>query len=491
MKTSIKNLTISLLALVWPMTQLSAQNLSTEAVDPLLKGSVERFTSPINSTIHGLAIDGKIQGESLSPDGNYFFIGTNIRNQELKIGVYKTEDCQLLYELTTPHFHCFMTSEYLVLYSSLGIDVYTLSTGELKWSHKIDVLFGNSRLYIGEKPLSVIWRNEEMFVFRSDHHEEVKCTGVSTNTGDTLWSTTRLNGCRFVQKLEDSNFLMRGEKYFIFNTKYASVQHLTIDDEIVSQWFHFGKWNYVADKKYLYCFDDQYFCRWKTPLPNGKKSYTHLYSVGDTIVLINTGGIVKSSKKLVAQSVPYVAAFNASDGQQFWMTELANRKEAFSCIYAADSIAYACSNAKQKLLKISLSDGQLQPMQWNADNCGQFKVLSWGDYYHIDRTTNHFQNAGFGFDCALNMTEDVFRVSADEAPKLIAHGTDVYKSHKTLANGMQYVYSQASKDMWIISADGQPLYRFPKKLRGFYIERNTVLFFTDNDHYGVIRFPEE
>ncbi|MBE6332837.1 MAG: hypothetical protein E7070_11190 [Bacteroidales bacterium] len=130
-------------------------------------------------------------------------------------------------------------------------------------------------------------------------------------------------------------------------------------------------------------------------------------------------------------------------------------------------------------------------MQWDTDNCGQFKVLSWGDYYHIDRVTNHFENAGFGFGCALNMGNDAYRVSADAAPQLIANGADVYRSYKTLANGMRYLYSNVSKDMWIISADGQPLYRFPKKLRGFYIERNTVLFFTDDDHYGVIRFPEE
>ena len=492
MKTSLQNLTISLLALVWPMDQLSAQNLSTEAVDPLLKGSVERFTSAINSTLQSFSVEGKIFGEELATDGEHLLVATKVNQDMSQVSIFSTADVKKLYSIRTMHRRSFMTSKYLALHSSVGLDVYDINTGEHLWNIEAPgLLLGGPRSAIMESngsTINVLYNTEDTVLLAN----KTEVIGYALATGDRLFATPIPPKSNF-SMIADGICLVSSENgtNSLFDAATGKITPLDIPAEISTLKMGENGLLYVADTKNLYCLDSQNHTHWTASLPKGKPSLSHLYLVGDTVVYFNMGGQVKGDK-YVPKSVPYVAAFNAHDGSQYWLTPLADKKQLYTCIYATNGIGYACSGLNpSRLFRISLSDGHLQPMQWNADNCGQFKVLSWGDYYHIDRTTNHFQNAGFGFDCALNMTEDVFRVSADEAPKLIAHGTDVYKSHKTLANGMQYVYCQTSKDMWIISADGQPLYRFPKNLRGFYIERNTILFFTDDDHYGVIRFPEE
>ena len=473
-----------------------AQAPETVNIDPSLKKSVTRYASSIPSTIQTIDIKEKVQGETLSSDGEYLVIVT----KKGLAHVYRTADCQELFSFKMKHNRTFFTADYCVAYSSLGIESYNLKTGKLAWERHANVLMGGiSHGYIqylaepGTKTYHVVDHNEEAILLIEEGSSRL--SSLSISSGDTLWTALLPVGPNNFVSVQDTCLILLRNTNLLLDTQNGSTHKLKAGGKITSQILLHKNRLYAASQDHLYCFDAQsgnanteYNILWSTSLPNSGTTMSYLYQVGDTLVLINMGGTL-NGQKLIPESIPYVATFDPDSGTCYWNKPLSNEAGAFNCTYATDSIIYACSRLSQQLLQVAPSNGDILPMRWDTNRCGTFQILSWGEHYLQDPATLHFKELGFGFECALNSQGDAYRVTAHDAPQLLAQNGEIYSTYKTLHNGVTYIATDAN-NTWLISPDGKPLYHFNQSLPGSYIEGNTMLIFTKDKHYGVIRFPE-
>ena len=479
----------------------SAQTPEEVAVDPQLKKYVTRYASDIPSTIQTIDIREKVWGERLSPDGTHMAIVT----AKSVCHVYSTEDCKELFHVKIRHNQCFMTDECIVFYSPLGLEGYDLQTGDLIWTYNNKLIgdnIGGVTQYIGkeEDAFRVLYHDNNRILVLSKGN---KVTAISVTTGNKLWTAELPDNVTNVTGSDNSNLsFIYGDEPALFNIANGQILPINIAGELTSQILLKDNRLYAASIKNIQCWNIQSEGTetslqelWSAPLPNSQETYSYLYQVGDNVVVINMGCSMQDFAKVSrnipcpASSVPFIATYDANTGRSLWTTPLSDQKEIMTCIYATDSIAYACSATSQRLLQVSMADGKIEPKQWDQEKCGQFKVLSWDTHFRQDPQTLHFDRLGFGFDCALTMDNDAYRVSAAEAPQLLCKASDVYYEAKTMSNGFLYLGNHKGAS-WLVSPDGQPLYYFPHPLTGSYIGGNTMVLFTKNKRYGVIHFTE-
>ena len=213
---------------------------------------------------------------------------------------------------------------------------------------------------------------------------------------------------------------------------------------------------------------------------------SHLYMLGDTLVLINTGNL--NDTQLKAKGLPFVATYNATNGTLLHKTQLSQKKESFYQLWATDGMAIARSN--KHLAKVDLENGELSFMQYKPLDINQIANLSWGEYYIFG--TEGFEQIGMGYDGVITKQFTAYRISETAEPEPVSgESNPLYVKYDALENGLLCLTNPAM-DIWIVTPQGEFVYNFTSSLASTCqiddLEGNSLLFHTPNGKYKVAIF---
>ncbi len=428
----------------------------------------------------------------MSSDGKYLLACTDLDEKYDKVVVYRISDGQKSHELKLDRRGKADFADNTLFEVVPGyINVYDIPTG-------------NKILSLGKEPLLyTTHRGVQQTIIESDsyvqlmghNNENMMVTGngyyrgFSFKDGSTLWDNAIKPGSRIgiIENIDDIHIILQIDKnLYLLNTQTGKTVLMQNVSKLSSQVLLCNEHYYLADYRNLLCFDKNMNPVWTTPLKKNEMARSHLYMLGDTLVLINTGNL--NDTQLKTKGLPFVATYNAADGTLLHKTKLSKKKESFYQLWATDGMAIARSN--KHLVKVDLANGETSFMQYKPLDIDQIAKLSWGEYYIFGK--DGFEQIGMGYDGVITRQFTAYRLSESAEPELVSgESNPLYVGYGALENGLLCLTNPAM-DIWIVTPEGKFVYNFTSSLSSTCqidgLEGNSILFHTPNGKYKVAVF---
>ena len=432
----------------------------------------------------------------LSSDGKYLIACTDLDEKYDKGVVYRVSDGLKSHELKFDRRGKASFADDRIIDIGEGyINIYDITTG-------------NRILSLGKEPLlSSTSRGYSMSIVESDSYVRILAhndknlivtgqgyyQGISLKDGSTLWNNAIKPNSRIgiIENIDDDNhvILQIDKTLYLLDTTTGKTRLLPNVSGLSSQVLLCDEHYYMADYRNLLCFDKELNPVWSTPLKKSEMARSHLYMLGDTLVLINTGNL--NDTQLKAKGLPFVATYNAANGTQQHKTQLSKKKESFYQLWATDGMAIARSN--KNLAKVDLENGELSFMQYKPLDINQIANLSWGEYYIFG--TEGFEQIGMGYEGVITRQFTAYRLSETAEPQPVSDKSrPLYVRHDVLENGLLCL-TNPLMDIWIVTPQGEFVYNFTSSLSSTCqidgLEGNSLLFHTPNGKYKVAVFDSD
>ncbi|MGI6223714.1 MAG: hypothetical protein ACOYJG_08900 [Prevotella sp.] len=150
------------------------------------------------------------------------------------------------------------------------------------------------------------------------------------STGENLWTAATLEGgdmgiWSMTEKVDDDHIVFLAKDLVRLNIKSGAMDFCNVQtsssgglSSYVMQFsniLHDGDNFYFSDAAHLQCLGNRFQQIWTVDF-DSKGTDTHLVIRGDTLIMLNTGTVLKNGYKPVNKAQPYVATYDKNTGRQ-------------------------------------------------------------------------------------------------------------------------------------------------------------------------------
>ena len=234
---------------------------------------------------------------------------------------------------------------------------------------------------------------------------------------------------------------------------------------------------YLADRECVRCFDADLNIKWTASLPPRHASKSTLLMSGDTLWMVNNGFATFDGSRNSHTGYPFVAAFNAKNGEQLYYKEIGEKHAPVQEVLALENqVCYLFKDS----CKLVYFDPNKEIVRFDDPQLKNL-TLENHDTYIINAETRKFEPLSKKEVYLSNSNGDIFRLSPSEGLVLESTSAYVYQNRGTFADSLNVLLGGPnSSDCWLVNQQGETMYHVMSPVESVRVRTNNLFLINEN-----------